>query len=391
MSECIKLNAWWTKEADLQLVEYITKLSNKRGCLPSNLNPCELLKTKDDDKMYTNIINEINDKSIPSTMSGAVIYHNTMSSLYKSKIKLEQINPFSSSTINKGRKKEINSIIHELSQYPLLLSEYRRQNYNPLTFRLRFSIIRKFNVQLSIVVKMIDLMDTSATWSLGYRVNHLTDKVFLDSKLRLLDKAITETTVKGDSNVRITLDNNKAFASQNRAERFDRDKDPSVSECLFTQLCKELNNKNTKSLQHTLDSKGRLFHVTFRGDEGTDWGGLYRETLARATSDLFAKYFKLNIPCPNRVQGQADNVDKFLPVQTSPSAITQYEFVGKLMGIALRTKNYLEFQYPPIIWKLLVGQTPLENDITSIDTTIMNHLMRIRNCSNKNDFLHIIR
>ena len=116
----------------------------------------------------------------------------------------------------------------------------------------------------------------------------------MDSKLRLLDKAIAETTARGTSDVRLTLDNNKAFASQNRAERFDRDKDPSVSECLFTQLCQQLHGKPVAKLQHTLDSKGRLFQATFRGEEGMDWGGLYRETLARATSDLFAPYFNLN-------------------------------------------------------------------------------------------------
>ena len=55
---------------------------------------------------------------------------------------------------------------------------------------------------------------------------------------------------------------------------------------MFTQLCKELHTKPSTTLQHRLDDKGRLFYVTFRGDEGTDWGGIYRETLARATSDL---------------------------------------------------------------------------------------------------------
>jgi hypothetical protein len=131
--------------------------------------------------------------------------------------------------------------------------------------------------------------------------------------------------------------------------------------------------------------------VSFRGDEGTDWGGIYRETLARATSDLFANYFRLNLPCPNRVQGQVDNADRFLPDprQTSPSSISQLEFVGKMMGIALRTKNYLEFQYAPIVWKKLVGQAPTESDIASIDTTTMQHLQRVRDWNDPSTFAHL--
>ena len=216
----------------------------------------------------------------------------------------------------------------------------------------------------------------------------MTEKIFLDSKLRLLDKAVHETRVQGDSNVKITLDNNKAFASQNRAERFDRDKDPSVSECLFVQLSKELHQKPSSTLQHDIDSKGRMFYVTFRGEEGLDWGGVYRETLTRATADLFAPYFSLNIPCPNRVHGQVDNADRFLPnpSSTNPSSLGQLEFVGKLMGVALRTKNYLEFQYAPIVWKLLVGQIPTESDVTMIDTTTMEHIERIRSWEDATTF-----
>jgi hypothetical protein len=110
-----------------------------------------------------------------------------------------------------------------------------------------------------------------------------------------------------------------------------------------------LTHSNFFFFQPDIDSKGSMFYVTFRGEEGLDWGGVYRETLARATADLFAPYFSLNIPCPNRVHGQADNADRFLPNPsfTNPSSLSQLEFVGKLMGVALRTKNYLEFQYAP--------------------------------------------
>lgn len=84
-----------------------------------------------------------------------------------------------------------------------------------------------------------------------------------------------------------------------------------------------------------------------------------------------------------------DNADRYLPSSTSPAALDQYEFVGKLMGIALRTKNYLEFQYAPIVWKVLVGQAPTEHDIAMVDTTVMNHLRRVRGWDDETTFFSL--
>ena len=44
-----------------------------------------------------------------------------------------------------------------------------------------------------------------------------------------------------------------------------------------------------------------------------------------------------------------------------------YEFVGKLMGVAIRTNNTLELDLPSIVWKPLVGQELEIGDLTAID------------------------
>ncbi len=346
MDAAVRMNAWWDNEADAQLVELATKVAQMSNTSPSELEPSLLLKTDPESQL----------SAFPVLLAE---FQRQQAGLKAKRGIFDRLS-------GRGKKKK---------------GEAGTPEDDPaFTIRLRFAVLQHFNVDLQRVVRMIDLLDTSSTWSIGYKVNALTERVFLDSKMRLLDKAVAETTRRGQSGLRVTLDNNKAFASQNRAERFDRDKDPAVSECLFVQLCKELNNKPPSQLQHSLDSKGRLFYVTFRGDEGTDWGGIYRETLARATSDLFASYFALNLPCPNRVHGQVDNADRFVPNprQTSPSALAMFEFVGKLMGIALRTKNYLEIGYAPLVWKKLVGQKPNEGDLHAMDTPCMDYLRRIR-------------
>jgi hypothetical protein len=49
-----------------------------------------------------------------------------------------------------------------------------------------------------------------------------------------------------------------------------------------------------------------------------------------------------------------------------------YEFVGKLMGLALRTRNLLNFHFPAIVWKPLVGAQVTMDDIEAIDVLCMN-------------------
>jgi hypothetical protein len=381
MRQAILLNAWWDVESDTELVEFATKWALKsQKNSPAELDPSQLLEVSTawrDDKQ-----------------------------------------PLS----RKSRRTRRKARTAALAGFPLMLSEYRRHQgsdpdamfrrdekpWLPVKFskigardgiidpgvfsiRLRFAIIRQFNMDVQQVVSMINLLDVKASWSLGYKINALTERIFLDSKMELLDKAISQTAQRGNSGLRITLDNNKAFSSQNRAERFSRDREPAVSKCLFVQLCEAINRRPIKVLKHQLDDKGRLFYVSFRGDAGTDWGGIYRETLARATSDLFAPYFALNVPCPNRVLGQVDNADRFLPNprQTSPVALAMFEFVGKMMGIAVRTKNYLEMQYAPLVWKKLVRQrlTDLDGgDLRAIDTQCANFLARVRDWEDPSTF-----
>ena len=35
-----------------------------------------------------------------------------------------------------------------------------------------------------------------------------------------------------------------------------------------------------------------------------------------------------------------------------------FAFLGKLMGIAMRTKQYLNLDLPSLVWKLLAGDNP---------------------------------
>lgn len=88
--------------------------------------------------------------------------------------------------------------------------------------------------------------------------------------------------------------------------------------------------------------------MTFRGENGSDAGGVFREGMSRVVEDLHnPQALDLLTPCPNARHGLPTNVDKSLPnarLAGCPLAGEMLEFVGKLMGMSLRAHLCLPFQ-----------------------------------------------
>ncbi|CAM9868767.1 unnamed protein product, partial [Heterosigma akashiwo] len=62
----------------------------------------------------------------------------------------------------------------------------------------------------------------------------------------------------------------------------------------------------------------RVFQVTFRGEKGSDAGGLFRDAMSQIVDKLFSlppnkPKIDLVIPCPNAKHEVYANVDKFIP------------------------------------------------------------------------------
>jgi hypothetical protein len=111
------------------------------------------------------------------------------------------------------------------------------------------------------------------------------------------------------------------------------------------------------------------WNVQYRQESGIDVGGLFRDSLTQVCAELQSPHLPLFIPCPNARHGVGITLDKFLPNRScsAPIYLSMYEFVGKLMGVAVRCNNPLSLDLPSLVWKPLVG-TPLdEGDLQAID------------------------
>ena len=101
----------------------------------------------------------------------------------------------------------------------------------------------------------------------------------------------------------------------------------------------------------------------------TDAGGPYRNVLEQAGIELQSNILPLFIKTPNSVYMESANQDLFVPRPSSTSAqhLQMYEFIGKLMGLAIRTKNLWNLSLPSIVWKALVQEEITDADVRGVD------------------------
>ncbi|KAL8014587.1 putative HECT domain, B30.2/SPRY domain, Zinc finger, RanBP2-type, glycosyl transferase, family 48 [Plasmopara halstedii] len=254
------------------------------------------------------------------------------------------------------------------------------------SLQLRFALLKYFNLSLRHCLSFLDLRDTKSVWTVAHQLRQLSHCIFFDIKSTLVDAAIDATSVSGDTSgsshqqtARITLDRMQALESQD-----DREVEPSVSECFFAQAFRQLHSVDPALFRRQIDSKGRLFSVKFRGEEGVDWGGVYREGATSMVDDLFSPHFTLFVLCPNGQHDTGNNRGMYLPNPkcTSPVAMQMFGFVGQLLGISLRTHGDFPFMFPSLVWKQLLGQTLDRADLEDTDAMFIQMLDGIANCEN---------
>eukprot|EP01090_Pellita_catalonica_P010315 TRINITY_DN2176_c0_g5_i2.p1 TRINITY_DN2176_c0_g5~~TRINITY_DN2176_c0_g5_i2.p1 ORF type:complete len:1338 (+),score=328.87 TRINITY_DN2176_c0_g5_i2:43-4056(+) len=192
---------------------------------------------------------------------------------------------------------------------------------------------------------------------------------------------------------------------------------------VFVQAFEQLNSIDPSLLRQPQ----RAFVVTLRGETVEGDVGPYQETISQICSELqpddedddennnngdddkdgdndasddegdnvnfHGEKVGLFIPCPNRQQarqqiGIGENRDKFIPKPSANSErdLNMFEFVGKLLGIAMSTKSMLSLNFPPIFWKKLVGHPYSVRDLKAIDYSTVHSLYEICTGMSKEEF-----
>jgi hypothetical protein len=249
--------------------------------------------------------------------------------------------------------------------------------YNILDVQIRLLLFEALNKSLEELLPIVNLRNPDPH-SLGAMIRKCNRYVFMSLKQPLLERMITATAAPSGPGIpaQLSLDNFKVISSRDKSE-----KDPSNSQSCFVQAFRQLQSKDSAVFRHTF-SGDRVFQITFAGESGIDAGGVFREGVSRIVEDLFSEHFNLLLLCPNGQHEVHTNMDKYVPnpTHTGPLAMQMFEFMGKLMGMSLRAKLCLPFELPSIIWKKLVGEDVVTDDLMATDAITCKLLQAVRCC-----------
>ncbi|RHY34166.1 hypothetical protein DYB32_004179 [Aphanomyces invadans] len=221
------------------------------------------------------------------------------------------------------------------------------------TLQARFLILRNFNARLQHVLSLIDYSATDS--ALTKCIRALRGCVFQTVKLNWWFSILKEQQTPAAARPEIEVDRLKAAESTN-----------GVLHSVYAQSFAQLHPLQGSLLR----GHDRAFKCQFVGEFGDDFGGLYREILAQMSTELQTPTFlPLLVPCPNEINKVGENRELFVPnihLRNDVKLVQMAEFLGKLMGIAIRSKTPLDLNLPPVVWKYLVDQPVDRADIESI-------------------------
>jgi len=283
--------------------------------------------------------------------------------------------------IKKGLQPTVSDLkigTHEMVQFPNLQARNIRQK--EMTYR--FHVLTTLNQRIHTAIPLINLSVPPGKSSLADGIRSIRSIMFWSTKERLWTTALKETRCRKQE-VKVTIDKIKALkCKQQKNVDF-------YSETVFGQVMSELKHASPRVFR--IGRNERAFQVVEVGFNSQDIGGPYRDTIESITRELESPVLPLFAPCMNKIIQTGRNRDVFVPSALVGRSSWQrnrmlemYEFVGKLMGLAIRTLNYHSFHFSGVVWKPLVYDQVTVSDVTSIDALAFKNSENILNAERKN-------
>ncbi|XP_052658219.1 E3 ubiquitin-protein ligase HECTD3-like isoform X2 [Harpia harpyja] len=158
--------------------------------------------------------------------------------------------------------------------------------------------------------------------------------------------------------------------------------DPSCRNTVFTQLYEGLrSSKNNQPLDYRWPlSYSQWWECEFITEGIIDNGGGFRDSLSDVSEELCPSSGDVAVPLPffvrtsNQGNSSSDTRDLYVP---NPSCrdFPKYEWIGQLMGAALRSKEFLILALPVLVWKQLAGEeVSWSKDFATVDSELVKLL-----------------
>jgi hypothetical protein len=223
-------------------------------------------------------------------------------------------------------------------------------------------------------------------WSTASCLSKCRHLIFLTIKLPKWKAAVLATQATSGSQFSLLLSRPKAWHLK-RENALNGKVDRKMNIALFSQFFRDCTR--TRLPLASLRRHTRLYEVKFLGENAQDAGGPYRESWQDYASELMSTCLPLFLPVPNEKDPKSANRDQWLPnpnptdssVDDSSSSklhTDAMEFVGKLLGVAMRNELCLPLNFASIVWKALSNDTPTLDDLYCIDASTLSITTLIR-------------
>ncbi len=288
-------------------------------------------------------------------------------------------------------------------QLALIHSERRGMDLNPHLrglstpdLRLRFSLLSRFNALLGSSLKYICFDSSRFKDSLGSLISSCRAVVWRQVKMTWAFEVMAATAVEGNQPAvvieRLRLaskqeqNDNAATSSATPPGVEDTvNTSQAVQSTAFGLAMQQLRGVDRAVLRQR-KPPGTEPHfslkIVFQGENVEGQGGPYRQFFTDVVNELRDR-LPLLVPCPNAQSGVGKYRDRYIvcPSVKSAVALEMYEFLGVLMGCALRTGVYVNIDLAPIFWKTLTGLPLTKADLKDIDKSFYGTLEWWRLCA----------
>uniref|UniRef100_A0A8B9PSA0 E3 ubiquitin-protein ligase HECTD3 n=1 Tax=Apteryx owenii TaxID=8824 RepID=A0A8B9PSA0_APTOW len=170
--------------------------------------------------------------------------------------------------------------------------------------------------------------------------------------------------------------------------------DPSCKNAVFTQVYEGL--KPSDKFEKPLDYRWPLrydqwWECKFIAEGIIDQGGGFRDSLADMSEELCPSSADTPVPLPffvrtsNQGNGTGEARDMYVP-NPSCKDFPKYEWIGQIMGAALRGKEFLVLALPGFVWKQLTGEeVSWSKDFPAVDSVLVK-LLEVMEVMDKDTF-----
>ncbi|KAM6261805.1 E3 ubiquitin-protein ligase HECTD3-like isoform 2-T2 [Porphyrio hochstetteri] len=158
--------------------------------------------------------------------------------------------------------------------------------------------------------------------------------------------------------------------------------DPSCRNAIFTQLYESLrSSKNNQTLNYRWPmTYSQWWECDFITEGIIDNGGGFRDSLSDVSEELCPSSGDVPVPLPffvrtsNQGNSGSDTRDMYVP-NPSCEDFPKYEWIGQLIGAALRSKELLTLALPALVWKQLAGEeVSWSKDFAAVDSELVKLL-----------------